>query len=439
MSEESNPRVLAESMRSRRAKVDPDPYILLLGQACARAAGATVEAVARQVLRSVESQDLPVSPDEPDPGKLLAGFRQFLSSQDESTREYLLRSDGGLAIPVFYQDLASLIKTGYFRQILTTGIDRMLETSLTRKGWEEGSQYHVIRLSPSQPASKPDPDAEAPVTIVKLHGDLANPELIGSPDMIDVALRYNRSFVKSGLAGDIVCVGYEFECEPLMDWLRRSQGSELWFAHEKPPSLEPLRPFETLRKVRTMVGPDAEPGLFFAHLFDALLDNPRSTGLPLDVLRSRALAGQSKRGSEVLQRLERTAADAPDNTGIAAQIVKQRVDVGALNSALYQPQGALEASVDIDKYLGNRGGASDALGILSGLRQNVRKSGVDPDTAKLFDDLIDNVTRQIHSGKNPKIVHRLFDTLNALGDASEELSPDTKNMLRSLSGLRGIL
>jgi len=155
MSEESNPRVLAESMRSRRAKVDPDPYILLLGQACARAAGATVEAVARQVLRSVESQDLPVSPDEPDPGKLLAGFRQFLSSQDESTREYLLRSDGGLAIPVFYQDLASLIKTGYFRQILTTGIDRMLETSLTRKGWEEGSQYHVIRLSPSLRQERP--------------------------------------------------------------------------------------------------------------------------------------------------------------------------------------------------------------------------------------------------------------------------------------------
>ena len=206
-------------------------YMLFLGEGCARAADLpTVEEMAGQVFdRLFKSEPERAErylrhADRDDPQRLVDAFYKMLGDLPPTMRQSLLQSTyAGIPIPLFYQDLARLIKRDYFNRVLTTNIDTLLEQALSAEGMVRDYDYQVINLGEASRKGagysllRTAGDG-APATIVKLHGDVAG---FVSPDEIEAALRANRLALKGALAADTVMVGYRFESEPLNHWLAR--------------------------------------------------------------------------------------------------------------------------------------------------------------------------------------------------------------------------
>lgn len=435
MPSQSNPRELAARMLARKG--NGEPYILLLGKACERAAGATLEVLARRML-TVAGTNAAVSPTAPDIEKLLSGFRAFWGDLDQLTRETLLRMDSGVPIPVFYQDVASLIKQGYFRQILSTGVDSLVEQALQLKGWEEGIQYRVVRIGPGQTLNR-DESSAVGVTIVKLHGDLTQPEIVLDPELLVHALEQNRGFIRTELVGDCVMVGYEFECDPLSHWLNRTPGNELWFAHESDPPPEKLQQFAGSREILTVNGENATPRLFFAHLFDALIERRETVAGESDGdLRHKALAGQEYRGRQVLKKLERSVSEDYGTEGLSAQIAQQLTEVGSLRDDI---SGTAHVAGSLPRQIveGLRSGAISSYIVeetLAQLRPLIEQLELDLETKETLSSQVDQALKLTRSGKNPQLVQSMLTSLSLLSDSVQGLSATLRGMLKALGSVK---
>src|SRR5947209_5216294 len=124
---------LAAKIAARAQSTSHDaspPYTLFLGAGCARAAAVpSAEDVARQVL-------MPILTNDPDRGRQLGlgkdntpeqlrnGYYKLVETMSTIERYSLLQSVyGQLPLPAFYQDIASLIKAGFFTHVMTTSLD----------------------------------------------------------------------------------------------------------------------------------------------------------------------------------------------------------------------------------------------------------------------------------------------------------------------------
>jgi hypothetical protein len=149
-------------------------------------------------------------------------------------------------VPLFYQDLALLIKNRYFNRILTTNFDTLLEQALSGAGLVPDVDFEVTNFGVASRQSEslqrahtteddPSPDRpREPVSIIKLHGDLAEGELVITPWQIEESLKSRRRDAKQELKGDLVMVGYQFESPLLNDWLRSYRKRELWWVSAEP-------------------------------------------------------------------------------------------------------------------------------------------------------------------------------------------------------------
>ncbi|HEY0405131.1 MAG TPA: SIR2 family protein [Pyrinomonadaceae bacterium] len=294
---DTNIDTLAEEMARRHkesgsadAPCDSDlqePFILFIGAGSATAAGVpTIETIARQLLSGTSGLiEKTLS------GALLDNKDQLLSSfynlLDDLTGGQIYRMLQSfyvdVPVPVFYQDLALLIKDGYFSRILTTNVDTLLEQALNGAGMRLGLDYQVMNLGAkhtetpslltSQSESQPEPPLN-PTHIIKLHGDIGQEKIGITPEQIENALRSNRRMAKRELKGDIVMVGYEFENRLINDWLTSSRKRDLWWVNSQPPLAPDVDISLWGENISQITGETGKPETFFSQLALRLLRLP---------------------------------------------------------------------------------------------------------------------------------------------------------------------
>lgn len=225
-----------------------EPYILILGSGCSRSAGVpTFEEIALKVFESLSEDEewqsyVPPQEMQSDSKKLLKAFYKLLDKMTNSQVFRMLQSFYvNIPVPMFYQDLAVLARAGYFNRILTTNFDTLLEQALDGAGLQPDIDYQVTSLgvkSKHKLTRESWPDSsyptKDPLQIIKLHGDIAQQQMNIAPWNIEDALVSQRRMVKSELQGDIVMVGYNFECEPINDWLKSGRRDQLWWVGPEP-------------------------------------------------------------------------------------------------------------------------------------------------------------------------------------------------------------
>lgn len=258
-------RNFALQIAKQRSEERPTSLILFLGVECARAAKVPgIEVIARQVFNALSQKNSEMVKtllpewDKADESLLVQAFRELLGGMSGGQRYNVLQSFyNHIPVPLFYQDLAVLIRMGYFNRILTTNIDTLLEEALNGVGLRAGSEYEVINLGEPIYGKRSSLRADIPgdsIKIIKLHGDLG---LEGSvtPRDISAALKPQDSFTENELKADIIMVGYEFESRPLESWLAETPGGTLWWVSPERPDPWQVYPMRGSRRVAYIDNP----------------------------------------------------------------------------------------------------------------------------------------------------------------------------------------
>ena len=357
----ANPTIseLAAEITARQSAGRESPrFTLFLGEGCARAAGvpSPVE-MARELFASLEGHELTeryVPAETPTDAQLLEGFRRLLSELPEGQRgSLLLQFYGALPVPLFYQELAMLVSSGYFTQILTTNLDALLERALQNAGLRAEQEYSVVLLDREGSAAQMSARGGSQVTIVKLHGDPAGRFAL-SPDEIEETLKPMRKAVKGALRQDLVMVGYELESPPVTEWLAYVPGELWWVAEERPPA-DAVSAIDRVRDIRYVDGPSGNPLGFFGGLSMRLLQMPTVNFLeaPAETLKAPGsseglpdttppdddaeferefVRGQLRRAEELLRRLEQQVAAGTTNERLERQLAYQKDVVAELEA-----------------------------------------------------------------------------------------------------------
>jgi hypothetical protein len=265
---------------------DREPYILFLGAGCGRAAGvpSVEEIMQKELAREYgPSADAPPRYDADDPAGSLKKFYKWLETLSPGEVFRMFQAHYvNTPVPLFYQDLALLIKNRFFNRILTTNCDTLLEQALGGAGLALDVDFEVTSFGVSTQgrASRRRPthygaseSAVEPVRIFKLHGDLAEGQLMLAPWQIEEALKSRPNLTKQELKGDLVMVGYQFESPLLNDWLSLYQKREVWWVSAD------LHPLQTVvpawgEDIAYVVGEAGKPEEFFSQLTLRLLRLP---------------------------------------------------------------------------------------------------------------------------------------------------------------------
>lgn len=172
---------------------NPGVYALLLGSGVSRAASIPT---GWEIVLGLISSVAKLEGEEPEPDPE-AWYRQKFREEPEyskllkhlaatpSERSALLRSyfeptdeerEEGLKMPTAaHRAIASLVKSGYIRMILTTNFDRLLEIALD----EQGATPDVISTEDALKGAMPYVHSKC--TIVKLHGDYKDTRIKNTP------------------------------------------------------------------------------------------------------------------------------------------------------------------------------------------------------------------------------------------------------------------
>lgn len=278
----SSPSIDNLSARIReRSSIDspgswPGPYILFLGEGCARAAGAPSRAaIAREALRLFGSEGDVPRPNEPD-DVVFARFAKQTEKLTPGQMGRMLRSlHSQIAVPSFYQYLALLVRERYFPLIMTMNFDTLLEQALATAG-TRSSDYRVTTFSRRKVSSPREAiGSSEPLThIVKLHGDLAQDIAQITPEQIEDALNASRQWIKSDLKGDVVMVEHILSDDPIDRWLGHSPQRELWWVGQEPPmDFDKVSSWAT-GSINQITGEEGRPQVFFPQLALRLLRAP---------------------------------------------------------------------------------------------------------------------------------------------------------------------
>ena len=341
----------------------PGPYTLFIGAACSRAAGVpSVDEIARQVFDDLFEHDPETArayvpeAQRSDRAAPTSAFYQLLGALSNLERYSLLQSFyEDHPVPLFYQDLSRLVQAGFFRTILTTSYDTLLEQALTGVGGSSLARFRVVNLG-ANPEKGTGPSLPGnQLTIVKLHGDIAQSgQLVVTPDEIERSLGAQRSFIEGQLSQDLMVVGYEFESPPVTDWLAWS-SREVWWVSPKRPLNDAMGRIAGDREVHFVDGEAAQPELFFGQLTLRLLTLSATPSRPVEpnsfsfsttrqtteslvgddeALRLAYLQDQLQRAKEVLVSLENDASANKSGAAAQTQIDYQRARVARLEDLL---------------------------------------------------------------------------------------------------------
>ncbi len=423
MSQYPDIRLLADQVLERQEM--GRPFILFLGHECAAAAGVpSMYKIARQVFADPDLASLYLHErDLEDRQDALNALGELMDEMTSGQRYRMLQSFyANIPVPSFYQDLALLVRAGYFRHILTTNIDNLLEQALNGAGMAEERDYQVI--VPGQKESLPwrqqkTDVSDAPVHIIKLHGDLAQQQVSFTREEISDALEPQRAYIKGELSGDLVMVGYQFESEPLNQWLSWVPGV-LWWVSAAAPDEDRMEPILERRRVNWVQGDRARPELFFGHLVWFLPRQPGQAEAPLrpsagqdeaaqpvsrggEAAPSKGVAedysdvaylqAQLQRSQALLQTLEQALAPGEKNVPLEMQIEYQRRQVAILEGQLRNLEPYRTRLLELVQRLGQS------------VQRATEQDAVDGDAASYLAGQVQSIEWQYHQEKpNQSIV-----------------------------------
>jgi SIR2-like domain len=443
---------LAADMSARQRQTPSYPYILFLGRDCERAAGVPPPAdIARQVFDGLQKSH-------PDRATSLLAGR--VNDSDDGWAAALNTYLGGLSpveryavlqpfysripVPQFYQDLALLVRAGYFQHIFTTNIDSLLEQALRATGFYVGQHYQVTTLG--APADRPQhpapPDA---ARLIKLHGDLGQSLLPVTGQEIQAVLKTSPS-VLNKLARDLILVGYHFgEHPPTEDWLRQTPGGRLWWVSSDSPDPQQVQPIALERDFQVIDGESGQPGAFFGELALRLLRLPVTQALdateegyvggsvitsggtfvggdiyvsptrPSDEqLELDSLRRQLRQGQEFLARLEQQRSPDIPNPRLETQIVYQRQQIADLQAQL----------------LSKSASPARLMELIQSIAQSVDKAhqdastpfSLEPDTLDYLHSQVDTVQREASKSPPNRLV--LTGAIGALLSVVQNFGPE---------------
>ena len=324
---------LAGKMSELRAESPPRTLPFLIGDLCGERAGVPSPAeIGRAALGSLFEQSpdlaaqlLPTGLDASD-DEVEAAFLGWLGQMTHLQRYRVLEPFyRRVPVPLFYQDLAALVVSGFVSHILTTNVDTLLEQALDGLGLTAGRDYGVQVIgSPDAPQVPADP---TPTTIVKLYGDLGEQQLAMDPLEIDRVLTENRSFVRTELAAELVVVGHQVDhAQPraIDAWLARGSG-EIWWVHPEPDAAV-LAPIGASRGVTLLTGEQGDPEAFFGQLNLHLIRLPAaevlvpSTDRRGDSFEQAFLKSRIEKAQVSKYSFEQNATPGDENVGLQAQI-----------------------------------------------------------------------------------------------------------------------
>lgn len=262
-----------------------NPYVLFLGDACARAAlvptsgamalrvfGRMYESQVDSYYSALASKHLPrelyvrALSDAAVHSELVEPFYRLLADLPPISRDSLIRGlYDELPVPPFYRDVARLLQRRAFTRVLTTSVDTLLEQALDEIGERRGLDYAVLSPPLLQPGKR-DVRRDPPVTIVKLYGDLAQEQFVdltfGEPEMAKRLLLDDRATLRAEIKPGAVVVGYEPRGRLLEKVFYRLSGS--WWVNASQESCDSAMSFGD---VRCLFGDRGAPEVFFPDLY----------------------------------------------------------------------------------------------------------------------------------------------------------------------------
>jgi SIR2-like protein len=324
---------LAAKMSALRDEVPSRTLPFLIGDLCGERAGvpSPVE-IGRATIGSLFDQSpdlaaelLPAGRDAPD-DDVEAAFLGWLGKMTHLQRYRVLEPFyRRVPVPLFYQDLADLIVSGFVTHVLTTNVDTLLEQALDGRGLTAGRDYGVQVVGCIDPT--PAPTEPTTTTIVKLYGDLGQQQLAMDPQEIDRVLTENRSFVKTELAAELVVVGHQIDLDQpraIDEWLARGSG-EIWWVHPEPDA-DVLAPIGASRGVTQLTGEQGDPEAFFGQLNLHLIRMPAAAILaPSEARRGDSfeqvfLKSRIEKAQVSKYSFEQNATPGDENAGLQAQL-----------------------------------------------------------------------------------------------------------------------
>lgn len=217
------------------------PYLLVLGQSCAEAAGLpSLEDLAKK-------NDIQVGPG------------------DRGLIERMLYS---FPVPTFYMDLANLARAGYFPRIISTGYDNLVERALFDLDLRPGHHFETLDLIQRPSQSRPEPwKPTSRLDRIRIIHAYAGP---GEPFDSTLLSEMVAPIGRGGL--DVVLVGYRNESPAIESWLANQSAQDLWWVSQESSSSIPWPgPSQELRDE------DGAPATFFGKL-SLLLSSAASAG-----------------------------------------------------------------------------------------------------------------------------------------------------------------
>ncbi len=280
---------LANSMALRKQS-NVDPYVLFLG------AGASISSGCASMIEIMDSTLKQRAPKEyegwqrqinkatdinPHYGELAKKeidaskrekFFEIWITLDINTRYSILRthlwenkqlSDG-------YLNLAHLIKSGYFKTILTTNLDNLLERALRNVGLIDPDNFIVL----TNGKDKPDvireqlDSSHVPIKIIKLHGSIETPMSYAfTPDEIFEFESILKPSLTHIINQSLIIIGHSMQDRDI-DNIFEEDGKEIHFV--KPSKLEIGSRIDSILKVRRqgsiIDGDDGKFDIFFRDL-----------------------------------------------------------------------------------------------------------------------------------------------------------------------------
>jgi SIR2-like protein len=323
---------LAQRLRMRRAPATTtfwEPITLFLGAGCASAAGvpSTVN-IAREALDTFKLEDfIPQSESE-----LLQLFYKHLDLLPPADVARMLQTlYARVPVPAFYQDLARMVRGGWFPLILTTSYDTLLEQALDNAGVPRASIRVTTLTTGSKLANQAQLESEV-VNIVKLHGDLQLSAVQLSPFDIARALDISGRFVKSELIGDLIVVGHIPGDDPVDRFFVQAPDRELWWVNEQDASEVSLMGWAL--KIQKLHGEIGRPQVFFPQLALRLSTTVDDVETRAQHDTASVLLGEILRNQSALYSLDQEFLPSSRPLQVQTQIVYQKQQISRLEDKL---------------------------------------------------------------------------------------------------------
>ncbi len=445
------------SQMSRQLEDDTEErFLLFLGQGCARAAGVPKPAtIAHDVIHSLSHLDSKwVEQHLPDweqasNEELVWAFNTLLGQMSPARRYSILDPHyRRIPVPAFYQDLAILVKTGYFDRVLTTNIDNLFEQALNGVGLRIGSDYEVISLISPQDSQKSWHSGSRfgnLLRIIKLYGDVGQSETILTPQEIEQVLE-SQSSIKSSLKSHTIMVGYEFESEAINRWLTFVPGGELWWVNSSDPDRTQTEPIEYVRNFTTVTGETGNPQTFFSQLVQLLLRQPLQLGnISLSGDYSPDSPSYSSAGDATMAETS-LGDDYPEGTSPGDEeldaeylhdqlrrylstlySLEQTVIPGEINPQLqtqieYQKRLVFEVEDQLRELSRRSAPTPPVMDLLGKIAESVINSSADPDTTSFLQEQASTIERE-YSRDEPN-QHIVSGAIGATVVVAERLGPE---------------